>query len=64
MIEIDLRKQHALDAYPKAIQQTNFTGNLDQAEGVFVFFAFSKKQKKVFWTFHKELWEYCKCVVQ
>ena len=55
MIEIDLRKQHALDAYPKAIQQTNFTGNLDQAEGVFVFLAFSKKQKKVFWTFHKEL---------
>ena len=55
MIEIDLSKQHALDADPKAMKQINFTGNLDQPEGVFIFFAFSKKQKKVFWTFHKEL---------
>ena len=28
MIAIDLSKQKALDSYPKAIQQTNFTGNL------------------------------------
>ena len=28
MIVIDLRKQQALDADPKAIQQINFTGNL------------------------------------
>ena len=28
MIEIDLRKQQTLDAYPKAIQKVNFTGNL------------------------------------
>ena len=28
MIAIDLNKQQALDADPKAIQQINFTGNL------------------------------------
>ena len=28
MIEIDLSKQQAVDADPKAIQQINFTGNL------------------------------------
>ena len=29
MIAIDLSKQRAPDADPKAIQQINFTGNLD-----------------------------------
>ena len=29
MITIDLSKQQALDADPKAIQQINFTGNLE-----------------------------------
>ena len=28
MIAVDLSKQHALDADPKAIQQINFTANL------------------------------------
>ena len=28
MIVIDLNKQQALDAYPKAIQQINFAGDL------------------------------------
>ena len=31
MIAIDLSKQQALDADPKAIQQINFTANLDNA---------------------------------
>ena len=31
MIAIDLSKQQALDADPRAIQQINFTGNLDRA---------------------------------
>ena len=31
MIAIDLRKQQALDADPKAIQQINFAANLDRA---------------------------------
>ena len=35
MIAIDLRKQQALDANPKAIQQINFTGNLERIENTF-----------------------------
>ena len=35
MIAIDLCKQEALDAYPKAIQQINFTGNLEQQASIF-----------------------------
>ena len=31
MIAVDLSKQQALDADPKAIQQINFTENLDRA---------------------------------
>ena len=38
MIAIDLSKQHALDADPRAIQQTNFTANLDRDEGATMFF--------------------------
>ena len=30
MIAIDLSKQQALDADPKAIQRINFAGNLDE----------------------------------
>ena len=30
MIEVDLSKQQALNADPKAIQQINFTANLDK----------------------------------
>ena len=38
MIVIDLSKQQALDAGPKAIQQINFPRNLDQAAGATMFF--------------------------
>ena len=31
MIAVDLSKQQALDADPKAIQQINFTADLDRA---------------------------------
>ena len=31
MIAVDLSKQQAVDADPKAIQQINFTANLDRA---------------------------------
>ena len=34
MIAIDLSKQEALDSDPKAIQQINFTGNLNQGRNV------------------------------
>ena len=53
MIAIDLSKQQALDADPKAIQQINFTANLDGENTRFI--SFLKKQKKLFLNFHKEL---------
>ena len=37
LIAIDLSKQQKLDADPKIIQQINFTGNLDKAEGLTMF---------------------------
>ena len=37
MTAIDLSKQQALDADPKAIQQINFTANLDRANTRFYF---------------------------
>ena len=43
MIAIDLSKQQALDADPKAIQQINFTGNLENQSTIF---SLLKKQKK------------------
>ena len=43
MIAIDLSKQQELDTDPKAIQQINFTGNLDR--GVTIFFV-NKEEKE------------------
>ena len=37
LIAIDLSKQQALDADPKAIQEINFIGNLPRAEGTAMF---------------------------
>ena len=54
MIAIDLSKQQVLDADPRAIQQINFTANLDRAENTTMFFII-EKQKKLFQSFHKEL---------
>ena len=53
MIVIDLSKKHALDTDPKAIQQINFTGNLDRPAGA-AMFSLLKKQKKPFYISHKE----------
>ena len=38
MIAIDLSKQQALDADPRAIQQINFTANVDRDGNKTVFF--------------------------
>ena len=46
MIAIDLSKQHALDADPKAIQQVNFTGEVDQTGTTTVFFIIEEAKKK------------------
>ena len=35
MIAIDLSKQQALDSDPKAIQQMNFTGNVENQSTIF-----------------------------
>ena len=45
MIEIDLCKQQALDADPKAIQQINFTGNLQRQ--AIIFFIIEEANKTV-----------------
>ena len=52
MIAIDLSKQQTLDGDPKAIQQINFTENLEQQQQYFLLL---KKRKKLFQIFHKEL---------
>ena len=44
---IDLSKQQALDADPKVIQQINFTGNLDWAEGATMFFIIEEAKEIV-----------------
>ena len=38
MIAIDLSKQQALDANPKAIEQINFTANLNRAGNIRLYF--------------------------
>ena len=47
MIAIHLIKQQGLDTDPKAIQQINFTGNLDQAEGATIFFTIEEVKETV-----------------
>ena len=38
MIAVDLSRQQALDADPRAIQQINFTANLDRPNNTRVYF--------------------------
>ena len=45
MIAIDLNKQQALDADPKAIQQINFSANLDQGGKRTMFFIIEEVKK-------------------
>ena len=47
MIAVDLNKQEILNSDPKAIQQINFTANLDR-QATQEFILFLKKQKKPF----------------
>ena len=48
MIAIDLSKQQALDADPKAIQQINFTANLDRAGNTRLYFILEEAKETVF----------------
>ena len=52
MIAVDLSKQQALDADPEAIQQINFTANLEGEIQKPILFL--KKHKKLSLSFHKE----------
>ena len=47
MIATDLSKQQALDADPRAIQQIDFTGNLDRAASAFVFLILEEAKETV-----------------
>ena len=47
MIAIDLSKQEALDADPTAIQQINFTANLDRAGNTGVYFIFKEAKENI-----------------
>ena len=47
MIAVDLSKQQALDADPRAIQQINFTANLDRAENTRVSFILEEAKETI-----------------
>ena len=47
MIAVDLSKQQALDADPRAIQQINFTANLDSAENTRVYFILEEPNETI-----------------
>ena len=48
MIVIDLSKQHVLGADPKAIQQINFTANLDRAGNMRLYFILEEAKETIF----------------
>ena len=50
MIAIDLCKQQTFDADPKAIQQINFTGNLENQSTIFFIIEEAKES-----IFHRKL---------
>ena len=47
LIAIDLSRKEALDTDPRAIQQVNFTENLDWAEGTWMVFILEKVKKGI-----------------
>ena len=47
MIAVDLSKQQALDADPRAIQQINFTANLDRIGNTIMFFIIEEAKETV-----------------
>ena len=48
MIAVDLSKQKALDSDPEAIQQINFTENLDRAERARFYFILEEAKETAF----------------
>ena len=60
MIAVDLGKQQAVDADPKAIQEINFTANLDSPDNTRLYFIL-EEAKKLFMSFHKVPLKFCEC---
>ena len=48
MIVVDLSKQQALNADPRAIQQINFTANLDRTGNARIFFILEEAKETIF----------------
>ena len=47
IISVDLSKQQALDADPSAIQQINFTANLDRAGNTRIYFILEEENETI-----------------
>ena len=47
MITMDLSKQQALDADPRAIQEINFTANLDRAGNTKIYFILEEAKETI-----------------
>ena len=48
MIAVDLSRQNELDTDPRAIQQINFTANVDRAGNTTIFFIIEEAKETVF----------------
>ena len=65
MIAIELSTQRALDANPRAIQQINFTANLDRAENTAMFLIIEEAKETVFCFFNNEKHcKFCKFIIK
>ena len=56
MIVVDLNKQQALDPDPRAIQQINFTANLDRAGNTRIYLILEEAKKNFSQGTVKGLW--------
>ena len=63
MIAIDLIKQQALNAEPRAIQKINFTANLDRAGETRIFFILEDAKETGLY-FSQRIVKTFKCVAQ
>ena len=57
MIAIDLSKQKALAADPKAVQQVTFDGNVNRAKAATMFFIIEEAKESIL-DFSQGLWNY------
>ena len=53
ILAIDLSKQQALEADPKAIQQITFTGNLERDKGATMFFTIEEAKEAILDFLHR-----------